>query len=167
MKLAIDVYYIENRAKSVCLAFEDWKDEKPQETYIENLEGIEAYVPGSFYKRELPCILAVLKQVDLTTVDCIVVDGFVILDDEGKHGLGAYLYESLDQKIPIIGVAKRGFHNNEKNVRKVLRGESLNPLFVTSIGVDLDWAAEKVKNMHGAHRFPSLLKILDQETKRK
>jgi len=169
MILAIDVYYFENetenKAKSVCIAFDDWQNPSPSNTYIEMLTEVEAYVPGEFYKRELPCILAVLNQVNLSQVTTIIVDGFVILDDEGKHGLGGYLHETLDKKIPIIGVAKRGFHKNKRNVREVLRGESQNPLFVTAIGIDLDEAAQKIKEMHGIYRFPSLLKILDQETK--
>lgn len=165
MILAIDVYYTNNQAKSVCIAFNDWTDEVQTQTYIKEIEGIEEYIPGQFYKRELPCILAVLEGIDLAQVEAIVVDGFVILDDEGKYGLGGYLYESLDQNIPIVGVAKRGFHQNEQNVKKVLRGESLNPLFITSIGMDLEVAAQRVKNMHGDYRFPSLLKILDQVTK--
>jgi len=165
MILAIDVYYTDNKAKSVCIAFQDWTNEAPTETYIEEIEGVEEYVPGEFYKRELPCILAVLEGIDLSEVEAIIVDGFVILDDEGKYGLGGYLYDRLKQQIPIVGVAKRGFHQNELNVRRVLRGESQKPLFVTSIGIDLDLAAQKVENMHGAYRFPTLLKILDQVTK--
>lgn len=165
MILAIDVYYKEEQAKSVCIAFENWKDAAPKATHIVTVEEVEAYVPGEFYKRELPCILAVLEEVDLAEIKCIIVDGFVVLDDEGKYGLGGYLYEELGKTIPIIGVAKRGFHKNEKNVEKVLRGESQNPLFVTALGMDLKFAAQKIKEMHGTYRFPTLLKILDQETK--
>jgi deoxyribonuclease V len=43
----------------------------------------------------------------------------------------------LDKKIPIVGIAKRNFINNKKNVIEVLRGESKNPIFVTAIGIGL------------------------------
>ncbi len=95
----------------------------------------------------------------------IVVDGYVILNDEGKHGLGGYLYESLSQKIPIIGVAKRSFINNKKHVREVFRGDSKNPLYISSIGIDVDEAVKCIQEMHGQFRMPDLLRIMDQQTK--
>ncbi len=38
-----------------------------------------------------------------------VIDGYVWLDDQGKKGLGARLYDALDAQIPVIGVAKTLF----------------------------------------------------------
>ena len=99
------------------------------------------------------------------TVETIIVDGYVQLDDDGKAGLGMYLYDSLNQKIPIIGVAKRGFKDNVKHVIEVTRGKSNNPLYVTAIGIGLQDSADKIKNMAGKYRMPDLLKILDQKTK--
>ena len=90
----------------------------------------------------------------------------MVLDDEGEKGLGGYLYEALNQKIPVIGVAKRSFRNLDKKVIPVKRGESKNPLFVTALGGDLVDYAEKVAQMDGAFRIPTLLKILDMETKK-
>ena len=166
MIIAIDVHYRENIAKSVSIEFDNWTDEVPLMTHIVEVNDIAPYIPGQFYKRELPCILKVLEKSDLLKVNLIIVDGYVILNDEGKAGLGHYLYEALDQKIPIVGVAKKSFHDNQKNVIKVFRGVSKNPLYVTSIGIDVAEAAKQVKNMAGDYRFPELLKILDQETKR-
>ncbi|MEL6922632.1 MAG: endonuclease V [Bacteroidota bacterium] len=166
MILATDVYYFDNKAKAVSVVFENWAAAKPVTTASVLLENVADYVPGEFYKRELPCILKVLEKTSLATLDCIIVDGFVYLDDAGKRGLGAYLYDALDQSIPIIGVAKSSFHQNEKNVKIVLRGESKKPLYVTAAGCDLAKAAENIKAMHGAYRFPTLLSLLDQETKR-
>jgi len=165
MKLAIDVHYREDFAKVVSVVFEDWPDASPKDIHIIQIDDFLDYEPGAFYKRELPCILEVLKKSDLDKVDCIVIDGYVILDDNGKHGLGGYLYESLSRKIPIIGVAKRSFINNKKHVREVLRGSSENPLFISSIGMDVDQAATLVKKMHGPYRMPDLLRIMDQKTK--
>lgn len=37
--------------------------------------------------------------------DCIIVDGFVHLEDD-KPGLGKHLYDALNGKVRVIGVAK-------------------------------------------------------------
>jgi len=166
MIIAIDVHYRENVAKSVSIAFDNWTDTIPHTTHIVAVHHIAPYIPGQFYKRELPCILKVLEKSDLSKIALIIVDGYVVLNDEGKAGLGHYVYEALERKIPIVGVAKKSFHDNQKNVTQVFRGKSKNPLYVTSIGIDLEKAADYVKNMAGDYRFPELLKILDQETKR-
>ena len=44
------------------------------------------------------------------------------IDNDGNYGLGGYLYQALDSKIPIIGVAKRAFHANKETVKEVFRG---------------------------------------------
>lgn len=164
MIIAFDTFYFGAQAKTVALAFADWADPEPFEIYSELLSGIADYVPGEFYKRELPCILSLLKQVE-KPVSHIVVDGFVFLDDDEKPGLGARLYEALRCEIPIIGVAKTNFATIETLKIPVFRGQSKNPLFVTAIGTDLDAAAQNVARMHGNFRLPTLLKKLDQLTK--
>lgn len=165
MILAFDTYYTDNQAKTVCLAFADWADDKPGEILTEMLDSPAAYEPGAFYKRELPCIVSLLKQIDLNRVSVIVIDGFVVLDDFGKPGLGGRLYEYLDQKIPVIGVAKTNFAQNVVNKRTVVRGQGSKPLFITALGIDLDTAAGYIKKMHGDFRLPTLLKELDRLTK--
>jgi len=100
-------------------------------------------------------------------VELIIVDGFVYLDDRGQLGLGGHLYHKLEGKIPVIEVAKSNFATIETCKRTVLRGQSRNPLYVTAIGMDVEEAAEKVKNMSGDYRLPTLLKKLDCLTKEK
>jgi deoxyribonuclease V len=165
MILAFDTYYYENKAKTVCITFNDWHDSEIQKEYKEVLAGVEEYTPGEFYKRELPCILSLYKQIDVAKIDAIVIDGFVYLDDSEKFGLGGYLYEALRNQIPVIGVAKSNFATIEKHKRAVSRGESLRPLYVTAIGIDLDDAAAAIKSMHGENRIPQLLKKLDMLTR--
>ncbi|MBL0743492.1 endonuclease V [Chryseolinea lacunae] len=165
MKLAIDVYYHNTTAKAVGVLFDDWQAATPTQIISTDVDDVADYEPGNFYKRELPCILKLLEQIDLTTLDVIVVDGYVHLNDDGKAGLGAHLFEALGGKIPVVGVAKTSFHNNTRNVVPVLRS-SKNPLFVTAIGTALPAAAASVQNMHGPFRMPTLLKVLDQETRR-
>lgn len=166
MIIAIDVHYRENIAKTVSIEFEDWKASEPTKINMIELPETAEYVPGEFYKRELPCILEILKEVNLKEVELIIVDGHVVLDDNGKRGLGAYLYEELKEKIPILGVAKKGFHSLEKLAIPITRGESKKPLHITCLGGDLSDLANKVKQMHGDFRIPTLLKILDVETKK-
>lgn len=165
MILAFDTYYFENKAKTICVEFCNWTDEKCYKIYSEILENIQEYVSGEFYKRELPCILSLLEKIDLTKVETIIVDGYVYLDDEKKYGLGGYLYEKLGGEIPIIGVAKTNFATIETNKKSVFRGESTKPLFITAIGIDIDEAVEKIKHMHGEFRMPTLLKEMDRLTK--
>ncbi|WP_298755579.1 endonuclease V [uncultured Psychroserpens sp.] len=165
MYLALDVHYKSNYAKSVGLTFLNKSDNEPQETFIETIEHIAPYQPGEFYKRELPCLLQVISKLNLETIDAILVDGHVYIDNDGYYGLGGYLYEALEQKVPIIGVAKRAFHANKETVKMVFRGTSNNPLHISAIGMDLETAAQFVQNMHGNHRHPTLLKILDGITK--
>ncbi len=161
MILAFDTYYYEDKARTIALQFENWQDLEESQVFDETLSGINEYVSGEFYKRELPCILSLLKQIDLTHCEAIIVDGFVVLDDEGKLGLGGYLYKALNSKIPIIGVAKNNFSKIEKLKEPVLRGESKKPLYVTAMGIDLEFAAKKIREMSGEYRFPNILKRVD------
>ena len=165
MFYAFDSYYFDDKAKTVCFAFENWTDENPIQIYTETIESNAEYEPGAFYKKELPCILGILSKISLKNEDIIIIDGYVILDNEGKYGLGGYLYESLDKKNAIIGIAKTRYSQNTLHVVEVLRGESKNPLFVTAIGTDLQIAAQNVKNMQGEFRMPTILKKIDILTK--
>ncbi len=164
MILAIDVYYSESTAKVVGVLFEE-KDESPKQIITEYISSVSDYIPGEFYKRELPCILKLLEQVKLADIEFIIIDGHVFVDNEEKHGLGAHLWENLNREIPIIGVAKKHFHNTEKVSFPVVRGESKNTLYVSSVGMDSDFAINFVRKMKGEYRFPSMLKILDQHTR--
>ena len=100
-------------------------------------------------------------------ISLIVIDGFVYLDDEGRYGLGGHLYEHLERRVQVVGVAKSPFKGSCKLIREICRGRSKRPLFVSAVGTDLDEAARLVKGMSGEFRLPSLLKILDDETKTK
>jgi len=163
--VAVDVHYRQAFAKAVSIEFEDWADAQPARIHEVRIEEVAAYEPGQFYKRELPCILKVLACTPLERVSCIVVDGYVTLGNGAKPGLGKYLYDHLNQQIPVIGVAKRSFHDNGEQVAQLLRGESKNPLFLTAAGMPLKEALAKVKFMQGGYRMPDLLRILDQQTK--
>jgi deoxyribonuclease V len=166
-KAALDVYYFNHSAKAVCLLFERWEDRTPSHIYTQIIEGVEDYEPGAFYKRELPCLLQVLKAVDLSSLEVIIIDGYVYLDDEGRHGLGIWLYKALNETCPVLGVAKTAFHNNTKNVVTMTRGSSRKPLYITAVGMDAAYAAGCIRQMAGPYRIPVLLKELDKRTREK
>lgn len=164
MILAIDVYYLENGAKAVGVLFE-WEDTVPRQTVIEFVHNVADYIPGEFYKRELPCIEALLKKIGIDFLDLIIIDGHIYVDNNGTYGLGGKTFELLNGRIPVIGVAKTGFHTNKETVIEVFRGESKNPLYVSAIGMDTTLAAAKIQAMHGSYRMPDILKKLDMVTK--
>ena len=77
------------------------------------------------------------------------------------------MHEQLNCKIPIIGVAKTNFATLDQNKRPLLRGKSIKPLYITSIGIDVDEATKFIEKMSGSNRIPKLLKKLDTLTKEK
>ncbi|SDE00729.1 endonuclease V [Pedobacter soli] len=165
MKLIIDVAYSASRAKVVGGFFESWDDGSLLGISSKFVDHVGEYISGEFYKRELPCILAFLEDIDLKAIALIIIDGFIYLDDDGKKGLGAYLYESLGRAIPVIGVAKSKFYNNNAFVREIFRGQSKNGIYVSAIGIDLEDASGLVQGMSGDFRLPDLIKRVDTETK--
>jgi deoxyribonuclease V len=160
MILAVDVDYKNDSAHIGGIAFSTWQDSEPLATYSSTLDDIEEYEPGAFFKRELPCILKLLQEHNLTP-DCIIVDGFVYLGGHEKPGLGKHLYDALDGNTTIIGVAKQSFKDTP-DCCAVCRGESRKPLYVTVEGLTLDEAKELISTMHGEYRIPKLLKLADQ-----
>ena len=86
MKLAVDAYYAGSKAKVVGVLFENFSDEKPIKIISKAVGDVAPYESGSFYKRELPCIVSLLHDLDMRDISLIVTDGFVYLDDEGKYG---------------------------------------------------------------------------------
>ena len=165
MILATDVYYTDQGAKAVGVAFAHWPDATPQHAYTAYITEVAAYEPGAFYKRELPCLLQLLQQVNLQTMDAIVVDGYAYLNSDYQPGLGAKLWHALHQTIPVIGVAKTHFHHADAVSMAVQRGNSKNPLYVSAAGIDLPTAATHIQQMHGDYRIPTLLKYLDAQTR--
>ncbi|CDF79609.1 deoxyinosine 3'endonuclease (endonuclease V)-like protein [Formosa agariphila KMM 3901] len=164
MILAFDTYYYDGKAKTIAVSFNDWEDEAPTQIFTDSIEVVEPYEPGAFYKRELPCILSLLKQVNLDEVELIIVDGYVILEE--KHlGLGGFLYQALEHKIPVVGIAKSEFVSKTAVFKEVFRGESKKPLYVTAIGTDRDEVCNAIERMHGKYRMPTLLQIVDTKTK--
>lgn len=132
---------------------------------VVDVHNVAAYVPGVFYQRELPCLLTALAQLTLTADHVLVVDGYVVLDDAGRKGLGMHLHEATGHAV--VGVAKTSFkgsaHGEWRSARAVVRGQNATrPLYVTAVGVDVDDAAAAVKGMAGKDRLPTLILRADQ-----
>ena len=160
MMICIDVDYRDDHAIAAGILFREWTDETPAREIVERIDGIEPYVPGQFYRRELPCLRAVLARAG-EPIELVVVDGYVWLGDEAHPGLGGHLYESLGRSTPVVGVAKTCFRSATLAVA-VRRGEDTKkPLFVTAAGIGVEEAARHVEGMHGTYRVPTLLKRVD------
>lgn len=165
MVLAVDVHYKQGYAKAVGVLF-SWEDSIPQKIITENIYQAEDYHPGQFYKRELPCIAALLKKVDLSIIKVILVDGHIYVDNNQNFGLGGHLWLFLEKRIPIVGIAKKPLFQNIKTVTKIFRGKSKKPLYVSSIGITESIVIDEINKMKGEYRIPTILKLLDKETKK-
>lgn len=159
----VDVDYRGSGARAACVIAESWSSSIPLASHVVDIDSVEAYEPGAFYRRELPCLLQVLR-LPASPPDVVVIDGYVWLSDASRAGLGAYLYQAMGARTPVIGVAKTAFHGAESCpvVASVLRGSSKKPLFVTATGMELGIAAALVRAMVGEHRIPALLAAADQ-----
>ncbi|WP_408952428.1 endonuclease V [Lysobacter sp. Hz 25] len=158
--LAVDVHYLEAGARVAGVLFDDWADPQATAAHTLNLDQVEDYAPGEFYRRELPCLLALLGRIEPAPA-CIVVDGYVWLGADRRPGLGAHLWQALDRRCPVVGVAKTRFADTPAEA-EVCRGNSRRPLYVTSAGLDPEAARAAVRAMYGAHRLPELLKRADR-----
>jgi len=162
----IDALYRDDNATVALVIFDDWMSDRASMVLMRKLKSLQPYEPGKFYKRELPCALAVLQEVAVT-LEAILIDGYVWLgrsaDGTDEPGFGAYLFKALDERIPVLGVAKSFYR--ESSPVEILRGKSTRPLYITAAGMDPLVAAEHVKGMHGKHRIPTLLKLADEATR--
>lgn len=106
--LIVDVHYAGGAGVCAGITFDDWGVAIPEACYVHRHLGVSEYQSGKFYQRELPAILGLLSEYDLSP-ETIVVDGYVYLDGYRKAGLGKHLYDTLGQRIPVIGIAKSAF----------------------------------------------------------
>ncbi|HIE10449.1 MAG TPA: endonuclease V [Kiritimatiellae bacterium] len=161
MKICIDVAYgDEYRAAAGVVGFRDWRDSDPAFTSTVICDAVEPYVPGKFYLRELPCLLAAVRELGGVDLEVILIDGYVWLAPGRRRGLGAYLHEAVGG-IAVVGIAKSRFRGAKQEARSVFRGRSRRPLYVTAAGLDVDFAAAMIERMAGAGRIPTLIRWAD------
>lgn len=157
---ALDVDYREDgTAVAALVLFAEWADEAPTAELAVRVAEVEPYEPGALFRRELPCLQAVLQASDVAA-DVLVVDAHVWLSADGQPGLGAHLYEALGRRTPVLGVAKNPFSGAP--AQEVLRGDSARALYVTAAGLPVEVAAAHIHSMAGPHRLPTLLKRVDR-----
>lgn len=175
-KLAIDVFYSGEDAFSVGIVFDSLKKSDTPDFIYSCHSPIESeYIPGQFYKRELPPIQKLLTEnIGLgwlkDNIDLIIVDGFYILWDN-KPGLGKHLEDWLEDKgikIEIMGVAKSKTRDCNTFASPCIRGKNgtTNPLWTNGSDKYKNYSAV-LKNMKGEYRLPDILKLLDDITKGK
>jgi deoxyribonuclease V len=164
MILAVDVSYTEDIAAVAGVAFRNWAEQHAESEMVTFMEVPADYQLGEFYKRELPCILKLIREHELQP-GCIVVDGLVFLDGKSIPGLGKHLYDALGGKVPVVGVAKKHYKGIGREC-EIYRGTSEKPLYITSVGMELEEAQVYIASMHGKHRIPTLLKRADQLARR-
>lgn len=160
MILSVDVDYRDTGAFIAGISFSHWEDARESGIFTSTLGIIDDYVPGEFYRRELPCILKLVEEHAISP-ETIVIDGFVYLGGNREPGLGSHLYDALSGKVKVVGVAKRPFKGIPQKC-ELLRGRSRKPLYITSAGMPLEVAKYLIHSMHGNYRMPTLLRKTDQ-----
>lgn len=167
MKIAFDVQYDDDRgtAQVAAIVFRDWGDATSVAEYVRTVDNVIPYMSGRFFERELPLLLTIYDEACRdprsrgTMIDTAIVDAYVWLGHD-RPGLGKHLHDAIG--LAVVGVAKNPFRDAEDVAVPVLRGTtSSRPLYVTSIGIDVQEAAGHVAAMHGNHRVPTLLKRVD------
>jgi deoxyribonuclease V len=83
--------------------FENWEDAAPVAEYTAEIDNVLPYVPGEFFRRELPCLLALVAKIR-EPVRIVIIDGYVDLGS--GPGLGRIFWDHLARKKTVIGVAK-------------------------------------------------------------
>lgn len=156
MLLLTDVHYFESGgARAAGVLLRDWPDDTAAGEVVAPIEQVAPYVAGSFYRRELPCLLALLQRLEAPP-RLVVVDGYVRLGPE--LGLGARLHEAI--ALPVVGVAKNPYPDS--GATPVRRGTSETPLWVSAIGLPTATACAQVRAMAGPHRMPTMLTRVDR-----
>jgi deoxyribonuclease V len=154
---AVDVHYPASggaRAALVLAGDRAFSEITAQQTVF--VPQAAPYVPGQFFRRELPPLRAVLAGI--TGIELLVIDGYVDLAPDGRPGLGAYVHREFG--VPVIGVAKTPFAAATHAI-PVPRGQATRPLYVTAAGISVADAAAIVREMSGKFRMPDALRRVD------
>lgn len=161
MKLAVDIHFEAQGAWAAAVAFDAWDAAEPTRTFTSRISHVEKPVRGELDLRELPCILALLREHGLQTelIELILINGFVHLDGLETPGMGAHLHHALGAACAVVGVSKTALPGTTAQF-EVSREEEARPLIVSCIGIDLGAAKARLRTMHGRKRVPTLLKLV-------
>ena len=156
---AVDVHYNDlGGAKAALVVCRALTFSSVESEHVADISRTAPYEPGALFKRELPCIRAVL---DLgPRLELLVIDGYATLDPQGRPGLGAHAADAIG--VPVIGVAKTPFRT-ATHAAEVIRGAATRPLYVTAAGgLEIAEAARIVTAMAGQNRIPNVLARADR-----
>ncbi len=156
---AVDVHYGSvGEAAAALIVCEELTFSTVQFEYVADIPQTTHYEPGALFKRELPCIRAVMALGP--RLQLLVIDGYATLDPSGRPALGSHVADATG--IPVIGVAKTPFRT-ATHAAEVTRGTATRPLYVTAAGgLEIPEAARIVAAMAGAHRIPAALAKVDR-----
>lgn len=156
---AADVQYDDlGGAKAALVVCRELAFSTVESEYVADISRTAPYESGALFKRELPCIRAVVALGP--PLELLVIDGYATLDPQGRPGLGAHAADALG--IPVVGVAKTPFHTATHAV-EVIRGTATRPLYVTTAGgLEIAEAARIVAAMAGPNRIPAVLARVDR-----
>lgn len=173
MILALDSYYKNNICNTSLVVFVRPGSEIPYYTDTIYTEVTSEYIPGEFYKRELPGIIQIIEKLRSehpeiwNRIVIIIIDSFITLKSVDKiwGGLGYHLQEYLKSvgitNRIIYGVAKSNFGNSDEISKLIYRGKSKKPLYIQSTYKN-HTAVGVIHNMHGENRIPAMLKLVDK-----
>ena len=166
MIVALDVGYVDRGARTDgrcgVVAFAEWTTDRVAAQCTTVVADVAPYVPGRLFERELPCLVAGIDRLAAEFAiepSLLLIDGNVRLDQDGRPGLGHYLFDHFQAAIAVVGIAKSAFVG--LNAVEVRRGASDRPLFVTAAGMEEAAAAAAVESMAGQHRIPAMLALAD------
>src|SRR6185436_14639613 len=99
-------------ARAAAVVFDGWGAQKSMWEGVLSIDRVEPYEPGAFFKRELPCLLALVRLAHEAGIDpdVLVVDGYARFGP-GRPALGEHLATATGK--PVIGVAKTRFNGAE------------------------------------------------------
>lgn len=159
MIACVDGAYRETTGCCAGVLFTDWPARACEREWTVTVPNVAPYVPGQFYRREMPGLLRLIAELPALP-QIVVVDAYAWLGGPEQPGMGARLREALGGRAAVVGVAKTKFRGAGP-ARVVTRGRSASALYVSAAGMDLEEAAEGVRRMAGRGRLPLMIRKAD------
>jgi len=100
MMACLDVAYHALEANSAAVLFHSWDDGAAWREIVTRVPAPADYRPGQFYRRELPCLLALVALIG-EPLEVLIVDGYVWLGEGDLPGLGAHLHAALGGAVAV------------------------------------------------------------------
>ncbi len=135
---------VARRATAACVVLRSFDSSSSMEE-----RTVEVRTPTT----DLDLLRSALKRLS-TEVQVVVLDQYVWLDGTTRPGMGALLYQALDESVSVMGVAEEPCEDGNPEALGIARGHSARPLFVTSVGFPPPVVGKLVRAMHGRGRIP-------------